>query len=105
MPEQDAEVRELPRGFGVAGKLEDLLARAEEDAAYSEIRQTLASGVRDTRRRRQISQQELANLIGSSQPRVSMIEAADPSVSLNLMIRTLLRLGARQKEVGHLLSA
>ena len=105
MPEQDAEVRELPRGFGVAGKLEDLLARAEEDAAYSDIRRALANGVRDTRRSRRISQQELATLIGSSQPRVSMIEAADSSVSVNLMIRTLLRLGARQRELANLLSA
>ena len=105
MTEQGAEVRELPKGFGSAGKLQDLLARAEEEAAYSEIRQALANGVRDTRRRRQISQQEVADLIGSSQPRVSMMEAADPSVSVNLMIRTLLRLGARRPDMVQILSA
>ena len=105
MSEHEAEVRELPKGFGVAGKLEDLLTRAEEEAAYSEIRQALANGVRDTRRSHQILQQEVADLIGSSQPRVSMMEAAHPSVSVNLMIRTLLRLGARRKDVAQMLSA
>lgn len=105
MREREAEVRELARGPGPAGKLDDLLARAAEEVAYSEIRQALAGGVRDTRQSRQISQQELANLIGSSQPRVSMMEAADPSVSVSLMIRTLLRIGARRKDVAHILGA
>ena len=105
MREKEAEVRELPRGFGVAGKVDDVLARAEEQIAYAEIRQALANGVRDTRRSRQTSQQEVADLIGSSQPRVSMMEAGDPSVSVNLMIRTLLRLGARRRDVAHILSA
>ena len=100
-----AEVRELPKGCGAGGKLEDLVARAEEEAAYSEIRRALATGVRDTRRCRQISQQEVADMIGSSQPRVSMMEAADASVSVKLMIRTLLRLGARRRDLAHILSA
>ncbi len=105
MREQEAEVGEFPRWFGVAGKLDDLIARAEEAVAYSEIRQALSNGVRDTRRSRQISQQEVADLIGSSQPRVSMMEAADASVSVKLMIRTLLRLGARRRDLAHILSA
>ena len=100
-----AEVRELPKGFGAGGKLEDLVARAEEEAAYSEIRRALATGVRDTGRSRQVSQQEVADLIGSSQPRVSMMEAADSSVSVKLMIRTLLRLGARRRDLARILSA
>ena len=105
MSEQEAEVRELPRELGTADRLQDLLARAEEEAAYSEIRQALASGVRDTRRSRRISQQDVADLIGSSQPRVSMMEAANPSVSVNLMIRTLLRLGAKRPDLVQILSA
>ena len=105
MTEEEAEVRQLPRGFGTAGKLQDLLARAEEAAAYSEIRQALANGVQATRRSRRISQQDVADLIGSSQPRVSMMEAADPSVSVSLMIRTLLRLGAKRPDVVEILSA
>ncbi len=99
-----AEVRELPKGFGAGGKLADLVARAEEAAAYSEIRRALATGVRDTRRCRQVSQQEVADMIGSSQPRVSMMEAADASVSVKLMIKTLLRLGARRRDLAHILS-
>ncbi len=100
-----AEVRELPKRFGAREKLEDLVARAEEEAAYSEIRRALATGVRDTRRRRRVSQQEVADLIGSSQPRVSMMEAADASVSVNLMIQTLIRIGARRRDVALILSA
>jgi transcriptional regulator with XRE-family HTH domain len=38
---------------------------------------------------------EVADLIGSSQSRVAKMEAGDPSVSVDLLIRALLALGAR----------
>ena len=55
-------------------------------------------------KKQRLSQAKLAIRIKSSQPRVAKIEAGDPSVSIDLMIRTLLALGASQKEVGKILS-
>jgi DNA-binding XRE family transcriptional regulator len=46
------------------------------------------------------TQTEVADLIGSSQSRVAKMEAGDPSVSVDLLIRTLLALGANRRQVG-----
>ena len=43
-----------------------------------------------------------AKAIGSSQSRVARMEAGDPSVSLDLLVRSLLKLGATEDEVSAL---
>ena len=45
-------------------------------------------------------QEQLGRLLGSSQSRVAKMEAADPSVSIDLMVRSLLRMGASRKDVA-----
>jgi hypothetical protein len=45
----------------------------------------------------------LARLIKSSQSRVAKMEAGDPSVSLDLLIRSLLTLGASRKTLSQML--
>ena len=72
--------------------------------AYIEMRFKLAQSLREKRKKQRLSQAKLAARIKSSQPRVAKIEAGDPSVSIDLMIRTLLALGASRKEVGKILS-
>jgi transcriptional regulator with XRE-family HTH domain len=46
------------------------------------------------------TQTQVADLIGSSQSRVAKMEAGDPTVSVDLLIRTLLALGVNRKQVG-----
>jgi len=48
---------------------------------------------------------ELARLLGSSQSRVAKMEAADPSVSIDLMVRSLLRMGASRREIASYIAA
>ena len=47
-----------------------------------------------------MTQVELAQAMGSSQSRVAKMEAADPGVSLDLVLRGLLVMGASLREVG-----
>jgi transcriptional regulator with XRE-family HTH domain len=47
-----------------------------------------------------MTQAELARRIHSSQSRVAKMEAADGSVSLDLLIRSLLALGATRKDLA-----
>jgi hypothetical protein len=42
----------------------------------------------------------VARIIGSSQSRVAKMEAADPSVSVDLLVRSLLKLGADRKDLA-----
>ena len=41
--------------------------------------------------------------LGSSQSRVAKMEAADPSVSLDLLVRGLLATGASPRDIGRVL--
>ena len=91
------------KGWG-AGSVADFLDLSPEEMAYIDMRFKLAKSLREKRKKQRLSQAKLAIRIKSSQPRVAKIEAGDPSVSIDLMIRTLLALGASQKEVGKILS-
>ena len=85
------------------GKVEDapeFLEMTEEEVAVVEIKLGLADTVREERTRRKMTQSQLGRLLGSSQSRVAKMEAADPSVSIDLLVRSLLRMGVSKKRVA-----
>jgi predicted XRE-type DNA-binding protein len=82
------------------GDASDFLALSAEEAAIVELRVGLANAVKDRRSRQSMTQEQLGRLLGSSQSRVAKMEAADPSVSIDLMVRSLLRMGASRKDVA-----
>jgi DNA-binding XRE family transcriptional regulator len=86
-------------GWKVGGTSE-FLGLTDEETAIVELKVGLASAVREQRSRRSLTQEQLGRLLGSSQSRVAKMEAADPSVSIELMVRSLLRMGASRKEVA-----
>ena len=47
-----------------------------------------------------LSQQEFARLVKSSQSRVAKMEKGDPSVSIDLLIKSLLVLGTTRREIA-----
>ena len=91
------------RGWTV-GDTQDFLGLTEEEAALIEIKLSLAKGLRRLRSEEALTQEEVASRIGSSQSRVAKMEAADSSVSLDLLVRTLLNLGADRDGIASLLS-
>jgi len=64
-----------------------------------ELRLVLSRALKERRTKRGLTQTEVAREIGSSQSRVAKMEAADGSVSLDLLIRSLLALQARPSEI------
>ncbi|NLE21222.1 MAG: helix-turn-helix domain-containing protein [Actinobacteria bacterium] len=60
----------------------------------------LADYLRELRTRNSWTQSQVARRLGSSQSRVAKMEAADASVSLDLLVKSLLALGASRSEVG-----
>ena len=87
------------RGWAV-GTVADFLALSPEEAAFVEIKLALSDALRARRQQVQLSQTHVAKQIGSSQSRVAKMEAGDPSVTLDLLIRALLALGATKKTVA-----
>ena len=91
------------RGWKV-GDAQDFLGLSEEEVALIEIKLSLAKEIRRLRTAEALTQEEVAVRIGSSQSRVAKMEAADPSVSLDLLVRTLLSLGTDRHGIATLLS-
>jgi DNA-binding XRE family transcriptional regulator len=92
------------RGWKV-GNETDFLGLSEEEGAIVELKTGFARAIRDVRIRRKMTQQQLGKMLGSSQSRVAKIEAADASVSIDLMIRSLLKMGMTKKELASYISA
>jgi DNA-binding XRE family transcriptional regulator len=74
-----------------------------EDGALVEMRLALSRALRERRVEAGLTQTALAKQLGSSQSRLAKLEAGDPSVSLELLIRALLAVGASRKEVARAL--
>jgi len=55
------------------------------------------------RKRAKLTQAALAKRLGSSQSRVAKMEAGDPGVSLELLVRALLAVGATRNDVARAL--
>jgi DNA-binding XRE family transcriptional regulator len=75
-----------------------------EESALVEMRLALSQSLRERRVAAGLTQTTLAKQLGSSQSRVAKLEAGDPSVSLELLIRALLAIGASRKDVAHALT-
>lgn len=86
------------------GSAEDFLGLTPEEAAYVELRLKLSDAVREYRKKRRLTQVQLAELLQSSQSRVAKAEAADESVSLDLLIRSLLVLGATHQDLAKVIT-
>ncbi len=75
------------------GDAQEFLGLSDAEAAFVDIKARVAMAFAE-RRRAGYTQIEAARLIGSSQSRVAKMEKGDPSVSLDLLVRALLALGA-----------
>ena len=82
------------------GTVQEFLGLSDEEATLIELHIVLSDELRSARRRLKLSQHEVAKRLGSSQSRVAKMEAGDPSVSLDLLIRSLLALGMTPRALG-----
>lgn len=87
------------------GSAAEFLGLTPEENRYIELKLALGEHLKRRRRSRRFSQESLAKLLKSSQSRVAKMEAADPSVSLDLLIRSLLALGSSEKELAKVIAS
>jgi ribosome-binding protein aMBF1 (putative translation factor) len=86
------------------GDATEFLKLSPEEAAYVEVKLALSKRLRETRIKRDLSQEQLARLLKSSQSRVAKMELGDPSVSIDLLVRSLFALGASRKHLARMLA-
>lgn len=85
------------------GSVADFLGLTPEESIYIELRLILAEALKAKRLAAKLSQQSFAKSMKSSQSRIAKAEANDPSVSLDLLVRSLIALGASIAELGKIL--
>ena len=86
-----------------AGSAQEFLGLSDEEAVLIEMKLALASSLKERRRSRGWTQEMLAKRLGSSQSRVAKMEAADATVSIDLLIQSLLVLGATRQQLGRII--
>jgi len=82
------------------GSAAEFLNLTKEEASLIEMKIGLADSIRKRRRARKLTQTQLAKRLGSIQSRVAKMETADASVSMDLLVRALLELGATRSQVA-----
>lgn len=101
----DAKKRKRLESAGwTVGTTAGFLKLTPAEAALVEMRVALSRSLKERRLAAGLTQTTLAKQLGSSQSRVAKLESADPSVSLELLIRALLSVGASRKDVANALA-
>lgn len=102
----DAKKRKKLESAGwKVGDIDGFLGLSEEELEFIEVKLALANSLKEKRKQRRLTQEQLAKKIGSSQSRVAKMEAADPTVSLDALVRTLLFLGMTMPQIGQVLGS
>ena len=87
------------------GSAADFLELSQEEAAYLDFKMSLSRNLREIRKKKRWSQADLARVISSSQSRVAKMEAGDRSVSVDLLVKSLLAVGASYNDLAKVISA
>jgi len=83
------------------GSVKEFLGLSEADAVLIEMKLALSRSLRDRRKKYGLSQVQLAERLQSSQSRIAKMEAGDPSVSMDLLVSSLLLLGASSADLAN----
>lgn len=94
----------LTRAGWRVGSAEEFLGLSAEESALIDLKLSLSDGLRARRIARGVTQVELAKRLGSSQSRVAKMEAADASVTLDLLFRAYLALGATPRDLAKVIT-
>ena len=92
-------MKKLKNGW-VEGSAQDLLGLSSADMEYVETRLALSRMLRDLRQKQQLTQVQIAARLHTSQSRVAKMEHADPTVSVDLLLQALFRLGVTRRDLA-----
>jgi hypothetical protein len=102
---KNSKRQKLERAGWSVGSTADFLGLSKEEESLIDMKLALANTLKARRQARKLTQSDIAKRIGSSQSRIAKMEVADNSVSLDLLVRSLLSLGATRQEIGGTIGA
>lgn len=98
---KSAKRAKLEAAGWAVGSVKEFLDLSDADAALIDMKLALSRSLRDRRNKQGVSQVQLAERLQSSQSRVAKMEAGDPSVSMDLLVSSLLLLGASSRDLAN----
>jgi len=98
------KIRKLKEKGWATGDAKDLLRLSTEETVYVELKVALAQKLKEKRVKRRLTQQQLAKMVHSSQSRIAKMEKNDPTVSIDLLVKSLLVLGSSKTELARAIS-
>jgi ribosome-binding protein aMBF1 (putative translation factor) len=101
---QESKRKKLEAKGWRLGSTKELLGLSREEELFIELRLKLAEGLKARRQASGMSQVNLAKALKSSQSRVAKMEAGDPTVSIDLLIKSILALGASNKDLAAIIT-
>jgi DNA-binding XRE family transcriptional regulator len=97
---QQSKRKALAKKGWKTGSAKEFLELSDAELAVIELKLALGSALKQRRQKQRLTQTAFAKAIASSQSRVAKMEAGDPSVSLDLLIKSMLSLGATRRDVA-----
>jgi hypothetical protein len=95
-----AKRKKLEQAGWNVGSAGDFLGLSDAESAFVELKLALSYSLKERRTAQGLSQTALAKRLRSSQSRIAKMEASDPSVSVDLLVRALLATGASRSEIA-----
>ena len=95
-----AKQRRLEKSGWKVGTAQEFLGLSDQESDLLEIKLALADSLKAKRNKLKMTQTELALALKSSQSRVAKLEAAESSVSIDLLIKAMLTLGLSRQDIG-----
>jgi len=92
-------MKKLKNGW-VEGSVKEFFDLSDADLEYLETRRALSRMLKDLREKLHLPQMQVATRLRTSQSRVAKMEKADRSVSADLLLQSLFRLGAKRKDLA-----
>ena len=86
------------------GNTEDFLELDQVESSFIALKIALSQHLKIRRQSLRLTQKEFAGMIHSSQSRVAKMEAGDPGVSLDLLVKSLLTLQTSKEDIEKILS-
>ena len=87
------------KGYRI-GTVNEFLGLSDEESTYIEMKLALSSALAQSRKQLRLTQLQLAKRLNSSQSRVAKMEKGDPTVSIDLLVKSLLAMGATKESIA-----
>ena len=87
------------KGYRI-GSADEFLGLNKKESEYIELKLALSRALSVRRRKSNLTQVQLAKMIKSSQSRIAKMEKGDPTVTIDLLVKSLLAMGATKESIA-----